>query len=162
MIISLNLRLRGGAVNQGTSRSAGGDKAKKPIGQQQTNGGPSYKNILHEKKAVGSPPEQAGNSPRPYIVEQLEQTPALKINSATTEEHVKTYEAQALICQFNCFWPKPMDLFHWIFTRWTLECEIHLYSKGFFIVKFNSLEERDIIIREGPWFWGSMGLFITP
>ena len=30
MTISLNLHLRGGATNQGTSRSTGGDKEKKP------------------------------------------------------------------------------------------------------------------------------------
>lgn len=161
MTITLNLRLRGGAA-QNNPRSAGGDKRNMPSSSQQSNGGPSYKNILQGKKAAGSPPEQAGNTPRPYIVELQEQTPALKINNTATEEHTKTYEAQALICRFNCFWPKPMDLFHWIFTQWSLQCEIYLCSKGFFIVKFQTPEERDIIIREGPWFWGSTGLFITP
>ena len=112
MTITLNLRLRGGAVNQSMPRSAGGDKGKTLNIQQQTNGGSSYKNILQGKKAAGSPPEQAGNVPRPYIVELQDQTPALKINSRTTEEHIKTYEAHALICRFNYFWPKPMDLFH--------------------------------------------------
>lgn len=43
-----------------------------------------------------------------------------------------------------------------------MDCEIHLCSKGFFIVKFTISEARDIIIREGPWFWGSTGLFIPP
>ena len=95
-------------------------------------------------------------------MEQLGQTPTLKIDIPEIEEYVKTYEAQALICRFNCLWPKPMDLFHWIFTQWTTECEIHLCSKGFFIVKFKSSEDRDLIIREGPWFWGTTGIFITP
>ena len=67
-----------------------------------------------------------------------------------------------IIYRFNSFWPKPVELFHWIFTNWTMDCEIHLCSKGFFNVKFASSEARDNILRVGPWFWGSTGLFITP
>ena len=43
-----------------------------------------------------------------------------------------------------------------------MDCEIHLCSKGFFIVNFSSSEDKDTILKEGPWFWGSTGLFITP
>ena len=43
-----------------------------------------------------------------------------------------------------------------------MDFEIHLCSKGYFIVKFTSTEVRDAIISTGPWFWGSTGLFITP
>ena len=160
--IVLNLWLRGWAMHQGISSTAEGDKGKKPTTQQQPKGGLSYKNILQGNKVARSPPDQGGYTPRPYIVEQLGQTPALKIDFSGTEEYVKIYETQALICQFNCFSRKPMDLFHWIFTQWTMECDIHLCSKGFFIVKFISLEATDKIIRAGPWFWGTTGLFMTP
>ena len=67
MTITLNLWLRGGAA-QSIPRSAEGDKRNMPNSQQQANRGPSYRNILQGKKAVGSPPDQAGNTPRPYIV----------------------------------------------------------------------------------------------
>jgi len=65
------------------------------------------------------------------------------------------YESQPIICRCNAFWPKPMDLFHWIFIIWTINCEIHLHSKSFFIVKFASLEEGEYIPWEGPWFCGT-------
>lgn len=55
-----------------------------------------------------------------------------------------------------------MEIFHWIFTNWTMDCDIHLCFKGYFIVKLSSTEARDIILRVGPWFWGSTRLFITP
>ena len=42
-----------------------------------------------------------------------------------------------------------------------MDCDINLCSKGYFIVKFQSQEARDIIIRVGLCFWGSTGLFIT-
>lgn len=95
-------------------------------------------------------------------MKQLNYTPELNIDILETDEHCNTFEKQAIICRFNCVWPKPVELFHWIFTNWTTHYEIHLYSRGFFIVNFPSTEARDVILREGPWFWGSMGLFITP
>lgn len=100
--------------------------------------------------------------PRPYIVEQLNYTPELNIDIPEIDEHYTIFEKQASICRFNCFWPKPIELFHWIFTNWTTQCEIHLCSKGFFVVNFPTVEARDIIIQEGPWFWGSTDLFIPP
>lgn len=33
-----------------------------------------------------------------------------------------------------------------------MECDIHLCSKGFFIVKFTSKEVRNTVISTGPWF----------
>lgn len=99
---------------------------------------------------------------KPYIVEQLNHTPEYNIDSSEIDMHCNTYERQPIICRFNSFWPKPVDVFHWIFTNWTMQCEIHLCSKGFFIVKFLSASDRDKVIQDGPWFWGSTGLFITP
>lgn len=95
-------------------------------------------------------------------MEQLQHTLELTIDILKAEEVCNSYEKQVIICHFNGFWPKPFDLFHWIFTHWALDCEIHLCSKGFFIVKFQTTEVRDLVIQEGPWFWASSGLFITP
>jgi len=78
--------------------------------------------------------------------------PILNIDIPEIDEHYTIFEKQAIICRFNYFWPKPVDIFHWIFTNWTTQCEIHLCSKGFFIVNFPSAEARNTILREGPWF----------
>lgn len=109
-IIVLNLRLRGGALPQGQPSSSGGDKGKKTTPQHQPKGGSSYKNILQGNRDSRSSPEQGGYTPRPYIVDQLGQTPALNFDSTGLDDFIKSYETQALICRFNSFWPKPMDL----------------------------------------------------
>ena len=113
-------------------------------------------------EAPPTAPKQVRTEPSPYIVEQMQHTPKLTIDTTEAEKVCNSYEKLAIICRFNGFWPKPLDLFHWILTKWSLDCEIHLYSKWFFIVKFQSSEVRDLVIQEGPWFWGSSGLFITP
>lgn len=149
-------------MHQGQTSSPGGEKGKKSIAQHQPKGGLSYKNILQGSRVSGPSSDQSGHFPKPYIVDQAEQTPALNLDSSGLDDFVNSYETQALICRFNSFWPKPLNLFHWIFTSWTLDCDIHLCSKGFFIVKFSSQEARDTVIRDGPWFWGTSGLFMTP
>lgn len=114
------------------------------------------------KKTAPEPSKQTGNAPNPYIVEQLNNNPKLNINMPKSDEQCASLESLAIICRFNCFWPKPVELFHWILANWSLECDIHLCSKGFFVVKFPSPEARDKILHEGPWFWGSTSLFTTP
>ena len=34
--------------------------------------------------------------------------------------------------------------------------------KGFFVVQFDSQEDYQKMLTQGPWFWGRVGLFITP
>lgn len=157
--IILNLRMRGGASvngrNNNRAEGSGTNARKKPSNT-------SFKDILQGKNKEETTPNQTGMDARPYIVEELDHTPVYNIDTPETEDYCNIYERQAIICRFNSFWPKPVDLFNWIFKNWTLQCEIHLCSKGFFIVKFLTEADRDAVIQEGPWFWGSTGLFITP
>jgi hypothetical protein len=141
--IIINLRLRGGLPG--------------PI-----HGSTSFKDALKGKFVASGKSEQTLNIPGPYIVEQIKQILAMTIDLAESTNLRTTYQSQAIICRFNGFWPKPLDLFQWIFMTWTPNCEVHLCSKGFFIVKFESSEIREYVIQEGPWFWGNAGLFITP
>lgn len=41
-------------------------------------------------------------------------------------------------------------------------CDIHLCSRGFFIVKFDATKDKDYVLNEGPWFWGNASLFMIP
>jgi len=66
-----------------------------------------------------------------------------------------------VICRFNGFWTKPKALSQWIYSIWIENCDIHLYSKGFFIVKFYTVNDKEYALNEGPWFWGNAGLFMT-
>jgi len=136
--IMLNLRIRGGASvngrNNNRAEGSGTSSGKKP-------GSISFKNILQGKNTKGTAPNQIGMDAGPYIVDQLDHTPEYNIDTPEIEEHCTTYERQAIICRFNSFWPKPMDLFHWIFTNWTMQCEIHLCSRTI---------DRDTVLQEGP------------
>lgn len=142
--IILNLRLRGGST--GTSSKNTGSFRDAVKGKE-------------KMKNTEAPPAEALG---PYIVEQKPESPTLQVAMPeVTNLHSELCKC-AVICRFNGFWPKSDALHQWIYTTWTSSCELYLCPKGYFIVRFNSEQERDNIINQGPWFWGNAGLFLTP
>lgn len=95
-------------------------------------------------------------------MEKLEAIPSLEVKNTEVTELFNTLQIHALICRFNGFWPKSYDLHEWVYTNWTKNCQILLCSKGFFVVQFETQEEYQKTIEQGPWFWVRAGLFITP
>jgi hypothetical protein len=82
------------------------------------------------------------------------------------EEEEEYYKFVSLVCHFNGFWPKLIDLKCWITTTYIpimqQQSFIHPCVKGFFIVEFDIEEDRDLILSSGSWFWGNLGLFMKP
>jgi len=148
--ITMLLRLRGGADG----------KQRGPVPSHKGNGPSTYKDAARSKgpQAEATPIVQ----PSPYIVEKLESTPVLEIKNEQVKGLFSSLQAEAVICRFNGFWPKSQDLHDWIYQNWTTQCQILLCSKGFFIVLFDSPDEFQQVLSQGPWFWGRAGLFLTP
>jgi len=55
-------------------------------------------------------------------------------------------------------------LYTWLKYNWKIkgELNIHLGSKGFFIVVFTNMEDRDKIFEGGPYFFAAVGLYMQP
>lgn len=120
----------------------------------------TFKDAVKGKMESQKKPEQQATAPGAYIVEQTAQNPALTITIPEVNEIQAEYTTKAVICRFNGFWPKPEGLIQWIYSIWTENCDIHLCSKGFFIVKFDTIKDKEFALNEGPWFWGNAGLFV--
>lgn len=99
------------------------------LNQEHINGGLSFKGILQGKPTTTTNLEQTQNIPSIFIVEQLNHVPELIIDLPETNDPYTTYEAQAIICRFDSLLPKPMELFHWIFSNWTTNCEVHFIPR---------------------------------
>ena len=80
----------------------------------------------------------------------------------TIKKLYEAYSTRAIIYRFNRFWPKTEHLNQWIHQTWSIECEISLWAKGFFIVYFENPADYKQVIENGPWFWGRERSFITP
>lgn len=122
----------------------------------------SFKDVVKGKGEATNKPAPTKDLPGPYIVEQRKQTPVLTIDLPEVNNFHADFSSLAVICRFNGFWPKTDALRQWIFSTWSTNFDIHLCSKGFFIVKFDTVKEKEHVLHEGPWFWGDAGLFMTP
>jgi len=122
----------------------------------------SFKDVVKGKGEATNKPTLTQDLPGPYRVEQRKQTPILTIDLPEVNNSHADFSSLAVICRFNGFWPKTDALRQWIFSTWSTNCDIHLCSKGFFIVKFDTVNEKEYVLHEGPWFWGNARLFITP
>jgi len=144
-------RLRGGSDrNRGSTGPASYKDAARPKGYKTSTFPPSTTVPLSSAQ------------PRPYIVEKMDEIPSLEVKNPEVKNLFKTLQTHALICRFNGFWPRSYDLHNWIYTNWTIDCQILLCSKGFFTVQFEKQEDCQKVITQGPWFWGRAGLFLTP
>lgn len=143
--VILNLRLRGGSKGS-TSKSTGSyrDAAKGTENQK------------------GKEHANANTPPGQYIIDEAPESPSILLDIPEVKGIFTDLQTNAVICRFNGFWPRSDALYQWIHTTWTKHCRIHLCSKGFFIVVFRGEEEREKALTDGPWFWGSAGLFVTP
>jgi len=149
--IHVMYRLRGGTDRtRGTAGPSSYKEAARPKGPKTTTFTPS------------TTVPMSTDQPRPYIVEKLDEIPSLEVKNPEVKKLFSTLQTHALICRFNGYWPRSYDLHNWIYTNWTIDCQILLCSKGFFVVQFEKQEECQKVITQGPWFWGRAGLFITP
>lgn len=122
----------------------------------------SFKDAVKGKGKVQTKPITMFELPGPYIVEQKTENLALTILMPEVNALYIDVYSHSIIYRFNGFWPKSNVLHHQIHTTWKPNCEIYLCPKGFFIVRFNTQQEKEHILNKGPLFWGSAGLFITP
>jgi len=161
--ISMLFRLRGGAEgkqggtfhpHKGTGPSSYKDAAR-PKGPQ------TFKADERSKRpqTEATPPVSPSS---PYIVEKLDTIPSLEVKNSQVKKLFSQLQTHAIICRFNGYWPRSFDLHEWVYTNWTVKCQLLLCSKGFFVVQFELLEDYQKVFEQGPWFWGRAGLFITP
>lgn len=101
-------------------------------------------------------------TPGQYIVDQIPESPSISIDIPEVNNIYSELQKYAVIGRFNGFWPRANVLYQWIHSFWTKNCQIYLYPKGFFIVCFHTEEKKETVLNQGPWFWGSARLFITP
>lgn len=69
-----------------------------------------------------------------------------------------------IICKFMGLWPIEKALQNWIryHQKPKGSIDLHLGSKGFFSVVFTNIEDKDRVFEGGPYFYGSIGLYMRP
>lgn len=90
--------------------------------------------------------------------------PKVILAGSQTQVHRENMKTYALIWKFMGIWPNEKLLRTWFNYVWKPkgEVDLHLVSKGFFIVLFSNIEGRDRIFEGGPYFLSSVGLYMQP
>lgn len=91
-------------------------------------------------------------------------TPRLVLNDPTLQAHGDHMQTYAIICKFMGLWPIEKDLQKWIkyHKKPKESIDLHLGSKGFFIVVFATIEDKDRVFEGGPYFYTAAGLYMSP
>ena len=68
---------------------------------------------------------------------------------------------RGLIGQFTGLWPSPKAVDDWVKQNWTPlvkeGIKSHFVGKGSFVFVFDSVEDRSLIFRNGPYFMDPKG-----
>jgi len=125
-----------------------------------------------EEEALIREREEKGNKPnnrkdktvwgtcKPKTVEALK----VVITDLEIQAYREHMSEHAVICNFMGLWPTERALCQWIKQQWKPKGDVrlHLGAKGFFIVFFSNLEDKDRIFDGGPYFFASTGLYMRP
>ena len=111
---------------------------------------------------IGSRSREKNDEPHIYpVIEDPTKTvqmPELAIKG------IEALTNRALVCCFNGFWPKLVDLHTWLEASWkpllSQTFTIYPYARGFSVIDFDNQEDTSTIVEFGPWFQGSSGLFM--
>jgi len=68
----------------------------------------------------------------------------------------------ALICKFIDVWPFEKDLTRWIQQKWQPRghIELKLSTRGFFMVIFSNLQDKEKLFENGPYFHNLMQVYL--
>eukprot|EP00253_Pinus_taeda_P035837 PITA_35837 len=88
--------------------------------------------------------------------------PRIELPGQKIDERIQYMRDHALIGNFIGFWPIEKALRGWIVAKWKPKGHVtlRLGPKGFFTAIFLWLEDKYIIMDEGPYFFNSVGLYL--
>lgn len=82
------------------------------------------------------------------------------LSDPTLQVHRDHMAEYVVICKFMGIWLMEKSFHAWIRNHWKRKGEINLHhgSKGFFMVVFTILEDKDRVFEGGPYFYIAAGL----
>ena len=95
---------------------------------------------------------------------KAEVTPRVVLNDPALEAHRDHMRTYAIICKFMGLWPTEKALQAWIKYHWKPKgsIDLHLGSKGFFIVVFTNIKDKDRVFEGEPYFYATAGIDMRP
>jgi len=116
-------------------------------------------------KLIQATRKKVGSAPPPKFVKKLEDIPEIELPTDSSIPLAVGLAEKALVGQFTGLWPSPRTTNSWVQNSWrplikeNVSCVA--LGRGFFLFDFASKSDRDLIFRNGPYFMGPQGLYLT-
>ena len=111
-----------------------------------------------EKKGGKEQPRVSSTTCKPVAAERSKvEFPSHRINA-----QIQYMRDHALIGKFIGIWSNKKALWGWIAVKWSPKGNItlQLRPKGFFTAIFNYLEDRNMVLDGGPYFFNAANLYL--
>jgi hypothetical protein len=101
----------------------------------------------------------------PSFVRRLDNIPEISLPPEQPMKVALSLSERGLVGHFMGLWPSTRTTDNWIQRNWRplikniITC--YVVGRGYFIFKFISQEDCDLIFRNGPYFMGSQGLYLN-
>ena len=109
--------------------------------------------------------KKVGSAPPSKFVKKLDAIPEIELPPEHSIPMAVALAEKALIGQFTGPWPSPRTTNSWVQHNWRplIDQNVSCYAlgRGYFLFDFSSKLDRDLIFRNGPYFMGPQGLYLT-
>jgi len=136
-----------------TSTSSGGTVASPP---------PKY--IATFSSLVASLPKYSKQQQPSRFVKKIDEILSVVVKRSSRNLALR-FTKNILIGKFIGTWPSPKSMALWIEKKWRPLIKgwlsLSFCSEVFFSFMFEEKEDKDLILRSGPYFMGSIGLYLN-
>lgn len=117
------------------------------------------------ERLVQASRKKVGSTPPLKFVKKLDAIPEIELPPEHNIPMAVCLAEKALIRQFMGLWPSPRTTSSWVQNNWQplIDQNVKCVSlgRGYFLFDFTSKRDRDLIFRNGPYFMGPQGLYLT-
>jgi hypothetical protein len=121
-----------------------------------------------EKAFASLIPENITERIRPSaskFIKKLDEIPEVSLPPALPRRAAVALAERGLVGQFTGLWPSPRTVQRWVERNWNAMVQgkiaIRFCGRGFFTFLFESVEDRNLIFRNGPYFMDTRGLYLN-
>lgn len=99
------------------------------------------------------------------FVKKLENIPEISLPPETPIQVALSLTERAFVGKFTGLWPSPKTTETWVNKNWAplikSSTTSYFLGRGFFLFKFTSKDDKDLIFQNGPYFMGPQALYLN-
>lgn len=99
------------------------------------------------------------------FIKKLDEIPLIPLPTALPRRAAVSLADRALVGQFTGLWPSPRTVQKWVERNWNAMVQgkiaIRFCGRGYYTFLFETVEDRNLIFKNGPYFMDTRGLYLN-